>query len=100
MNPIRHDLISFVHMWNSHTIRRQPGRPHVKEGQPTVLYHDLDSTEARNFAEEIPPDRLQTGLELFRVRALGSVQQLTVQDFCITLQKVILGLDRVIPDLD
>lgn len=66
MNPIRRDLISFVHMWNSHSIRRQSGRPHVRGGQPTVLYHDLDSTDARNFAEEIPPDRLQTCLDLFR----------------------------------
>lgn len=65
MDEIRTELIQFVHMWNSHTIRRQPNREHVISGQPTVLYHSLDSDLANNFAEKFSPDRFRSCQNLF-----------------------------------
>lgn len=67
MNPIRHDLISFIRVWNSHSIRRQANRPHIQPGQPSVLCRSLNSETARNFAEEIPPDRFRFCQETFEL---------------------------------
>ena len=36
---IRNQVLSFVHTWNVHSIRRQPGRPHSVSGKPKILYY-------------------------------------------------------------
>lgn len=36
---IRHETIEFINLWNTHTIRKQPRRPHCVPGVPHVLYY-------------------------------------------------------------
>lgn len=35
---IREEVYSYVSLWNTHSIRYQPNRPHLPHGKPIVLY--------------------------------------------------------------
>ena len=39
MPVMRQQIRQFVQIWNVHTIRRQPNRPHVVHGKPAHLYY-------------------------------------------------------------
>lgn len=36
---LREEIMEFVNLWNTHSIRKQSNRPHVVPGIPHVLYH-------------------------------------------------------------
>ena len=39
MPILRQEIQAFARMWNCHTIRKQPNRPHAVHGKPYMLYN-------------------------------------------------------------
>lgn len=59
MPQIRAEMVSFVHEWNAHTIRRQKNRPHVHSGKPTELYRRPAKGKAIECKVRVPKDRFE-----------------------------------------
>ena len=54
MPIIREELLGFVEMWNSHTIRRQKSRPNHVAGKPWLLFF-YPENGVQDFGLEVDP---------------------------------------------
>ncbi len=54
---IRQEVGQFVHLWNTHTIRKQKDRPYLVTGKPWVLHANMDG-EYDDYRIDITPDQL------------------------------------------
>ena len=55
---LRAVALDFVHLWNTHRIRKQPNRPHTVPGLPHVLYHYPQAYGVEDFGPPVSQEAI------------------------------------------